>query len=262
LSLRLTLVNWLLPNLGLPTGTASLFPVSTLPGLFPTGAWTDWPLLLRSGLGGLWLAIVGLAAWTLYQHDAEPELVRKVVHIGTGNIILLAWGLALPAWMGIAAGLFFGAVALASYAKPFLPGINNVGRRSYGTFFYAISIGLLVGWFWTLGLPQYAVLGVLTMTWGDGLAGLIGRRWGRHPYSIWGSQKSWEGTIAMALISGAIALPLLAWSGLGLGLRIGAAAVVAIAAAGLEACSTDGLDNLTVPIGVAALAYGLSMGLG
>ncbi len=235
---------------------------STLPGLFPSGAWTDWPLLLRTGLGGLWLAIVGLAAWILYQRKAEPELVRKLVHIGTGNIILLAWGLALPAWMGIAAGLFFGAVALASYAKPFLPGINNVGRRSYGTFFYAISIGLLVGWFWSLGLPQYAVLGVLTMTWGDGLAGLIGRRWGRHPYELWGSRKSWEGSIAMALISGAIAWPLLGWSELGLGLQCGVAAAVAIAAAGLEACSSYGLDNLTVPIGVAALAYGLVGWLG
>jgi phytol kinase len=236
--------------------------LSTLPGLFPTGAWTDWPLLVRSGLGGLWLAIVGLVAWILYQRDAEPEIVRKVVHIGTGNIILLAWGLALPAWMGIAAGLFFGAVALASYVKPFLPGINNVGRRSYGTFCYAISIGLLVGWFWTLGLPQYGVLGVLTMTWGDGLAGLIGRRWGLHPYRIWGGQKSWEGTIAMALISGAIAVPLLGWSGLELGLQVGVAAILAIVAAGLEACSTDGLDNLTVPIGSAALAYGLVGWLG
>lgn len=251
-------------NLRLFLGDLLLAPrlLTTLPSLFPSGAWTDWPLLLRAGIGGLWLAIVGLVAWILYQRNAEPELVRKLVHIGTGNIILLAWGLALPAWMGIAAGLFFGGVALASYAKPFLPGINNIGRRSYGTFFYAISIGLLVGWFWNLGLPQYAALGVLTMTWGDGLAGLIGRRWGRHPYEIWGSRKSWEGTIAMALISGAIALPLLGWSGLGLGLQIGVAAIVAIAAAGLEACSTDGLDNLTVPIGVAALAYGLVGWLG
>lgn len=237
-------------------------PLSLALNLFATGPWTDWPLWLRVGLGGLWLGIIGLAAWVLYRRQAEAELVRKLVHIGTGNIILLAWGLALPTWIGVASGVIFGALALASYAKPFLPGINNVGRPSYGTFFYAVSIGLLVGWFWPLGLPQYAALGVLSMTWGDGWAGLIGRRWGRHGYQIWGCHKSWEGTIAMMVISGAIAWPLLRWSGLDLGSHCLVAIVLGVAAAGLEACSTYGLDNLTVPIGTAALAYGLSTWLG
>ena len=74
--------------------------------------------------------------------------------------------------MGIAASVLFSLVALLSYRYPILPGINGVGRHSLGTFFYATSIGLLTAAFWPMNLPQYAALGILVMTWGDGLAAL------------------------------------------------------------------------------------------
>ena len=98
----------------------------------------------------------------------------------------------------------FSGVALLSYRFALLPGINGIGRKSLGTFFYALSIGVLVAWFWPLGLPQYAVIGILTMTWGDGMAALIGQRFGRHPYQLWGEKKSWEGSLAMLLVSYAV----------------------------------------------------------
>ncbi|MGA1284490.1 MAG: diacylglycerol/polyprenol kinase family protein [Prochlorothrix sp.] len=210
--------------------------------------------VVQVGSVALWLGIVGGLAWWLYrQPQMEPEFVRKTVHIGTGNIILLAWWLQIPAWMAVVASIFFGGLALLSYYIPILPGINSVGRKSFGTFFYAVSIGVLVAWFWPLHLPQLAVLGILIMTWGDGLAALVGKRWGQHPYMLWGERKSWEGSGAMLLVSWLVGVLVLGSLGLGWGLTVEIAFAIALGATALESMSKLGIDNLTVPVGSAAL---------
>jgi phytol kinase len=215
-------------------------------------------VLLQIGLVLAWLGLVGGIAEALRRYtQVGTEMTRKVVHIGAGQVILLAWWLQTPTWMGVAASVPFSGVALLSYHYPILPGINGVGRHSLGTFFYALSIGLLTLAFWPPTLPQYAALGVLTMTWGDGLAALVGQRFGRHHYQLLGSQKSWEGSLAMALASFCVSLAILGWTAGWTG-QVGLTALaVAIAATALETLSRYGLDNLTVPLGSALLAYGL-----
>ena len=183
------------------------------------------------------------------------------MHIGTGNVILLAWWLEIPAYISITASIFAGIVTLLSYIFPLLPGINSVGRQSLGTFFYAVSIGILVAYFWHLQQPQYAALGVLVMTWGDGLAALIGQRFGQHKYKVWGLQKSWEGSLAMLVASYIVSSLIL----LGVQGNIWqtwiVSLIVAVVATGLEAFSIFGIDNLTVPLGSAALCLWLTQWL-
>ena len=190
--------------------------------------------------------------------NPDPEVVRKVVHIGTGNVILLAWWLSIPASVGIAAALLASAVTFLSYRFPILPGINSIGRKSWGTFFYAVSIGVLIAWFWPLQQPQYAALGILVMAWGDGLAAVIGQRFGQHHYQVWGRQKSWEGSLAMCLVSYIVSSLIL----LGVQGNVWQTWVVSLAVAlvatGLESFSSLGIDNLTVPLGSAALGFFLS----
>ncbi len=217
------------------------------------------PLWLQIGIVGAWLGMVGLSAEWLYRAKvAEPEVVRKVVHIGVGHVILLAWWLQTPAWLGIGASVLFSAIAFLSYQFPILPSINGVGRKSLGTFFYALSIGLLISYFWTIEQPEYAVLGVLVMTWGDGLAALVGQRFGKHPYTLWGVQKSWEGSLTMAIASFVVSSSILvslqgnSWQSWIISMAI------ALWATGLEAFSKFGIDNLTVPLGSAAVAFYLS----
>lgn len=205
-----------------------------------------------------WLAVVGGLSEGLRRLGYEAELTRKVVHIGAGHVILFAWWLAIPAWIGMVASGLFSAVALLSYRLPILPGINSVGRKSLGTFFYAVSIGLLIAWFWPLQQPHYAAIGILTMTWGDGLAALVGQRFGQHPYQIWGEKKSWEGSLTMLLVSYAVCGGvLLAVQGGGMA-TWGAALAGAIAATLLESASKYGIDNLSVPLGTAAVCFGLN----
>ncbi len=190
---------------------------------------------------------------------AEPELVRKIVHIGVGNVILLAWWFHIPTWLGVGASALFSAIALLSYRISILPSINSVGRKSLGTFFYAVSFGLLIAAFWHR-YPEYAALGILVMTWGDGLAALVGQRFGRHHYKLWEMQKSMEGSLAMAVASYVVSSTIL-FSVQGSSWQTWLIPVaIAIAATGLEAFSRYGIDNLTVPLGSAAIAFLLNQG--
>lgn len=215
-------------------------------------------LWLQIGIAALWVGFVVLLAFSLqYWKIVNSEITRKVVHIGAGNVILFAWWLKIPAVVGIGSSILFSAITLLSYRFPILPGIDSVGRKSLGTFFYAVSIGVLIAYFWRHH-PQFAVIGILIMTWGDGLAALIGQRWGHHPYKLWGVQKSWEGSIAMLLVSWAVS-SLILLSIYGLSWQTWVIALgVAITAAGLEAFSKLGIDNLTVPLGSAGVAFVLS----
>ena len=203
-----------------------------------------------------WLAIVGITA-ILVQHYfvVETEITRKIVHIGTGNVVLLAWWLQIPAAIGIGMAIAASIVTLVSFWRPILPAIDNIGRKSLGTFFYAVSIGVSIAWFWPLQLPQYAALGIAIMAWGDGLAALVGQRFGRHRYWVLGSQKSWEGSLAMLVVSSCIAIAILLFTR-GQGWQTWAIAfTIALCATGLETFSKLGIDNLTVPLGSAAIAF-------
>lgn len=213
---------------------------------------------LKVTIAALWLALVGLVAIGVDRVAVEgSELVRKVVHIGTGNIVLLAWWMKIPGWIGVSAGVFFAIVTLASYRFQLLPRIDNVGRKSYGTFFYAVSIAVLVGWFWGVNRPEFGVLGILVMTWGDGLAGLVGKRFGRNRYQLWGMQKSWEGSLTMAIVATLVSALILSNIVDSVIQLIIIAFTVGISSAVLEAFSNLGIDNLTVPILSAAIAYAL-----
>ena len=207
---------------------------------------------------GLWLGVVLIAAELIARFTSlGGEVSRKVVHIGVGNVILLAWWLNIPDWVGIAAAALSSIATLITYWYPVLASVSGVGRKSFGTFFYSLSIGLLIAYFWPQGLQAHAVLGVLVMTWGDGLAALIGQRFGKHGYQVWGMTKSWEGTGTMAIASTLV-------SGLILGITYGftgptifTAGIVALVATGLESFSKFGIDNLTVPLSSGLLSFAL-----
>ncbi|VXD10365.1 Phosphatidate cytidylyltransferase [Planktothrix serta PCC 8927] len=206
-----------------------------------------------------WLGLILVVAEGLNRiFSVSPEISRKIVHIGTGNVILLAWWLNIPAWVGITASVISGIIAIISYQTPILPSINSVGRKSLGTFFYAVSIGILIGWFWTIQQPQYAALGILVMTWGDGLAAVIGQQWGQHKYRVFGSQKSWEGSLTMLLVSLIISSAILLTVQGNHQLTWIVSIAVAIVATGLETFSKYGIDNLTVPLSSASLAFFLN----
>ena len=213
-------------------------------------AWLSLISIL-SYLGGL--IVLGDIIGKRYPNN--PELTRKIVHIGASNVILLAWWWEIPTNVILLASLLASLVAIASYSLPILSSINSVGRKSWGTFFYAVSIGLLVGYFWPIRQPLYAAIGILIMGWGDGMAALVGQTYGKYTYQFWGMGKSWEGSLTMAMVSFVVTSSLLLITQ-GNDWKIWIVSLgVAIAAATLEVFSKWGIDNLLVPLGSASLAF-------
>ena len=204
----------------------------------------------------LYLAILAIAAEVLNRYITDdPELTRKVVHIGSGNVILLAWWLKISMEVIVAAAVIASIIALISYVTPILPSINSIGRKSWGTLFYAISIGVLAGVFWQ-DYPQYTAVGILVMAWGDGMAAIIGQRYGKHTYRVFEIEKSWEGSAAMAIATFLVTSSILLYSQGNTGQTWLTAIIVAIIATTLEAFSKLGIDNLSVPLASGLICYG------
>ena len=203
----------------------------------------------------VWLAAVLLTALAVRRRwPHQKEWSRKVVHIGTGAVVLLAWAFAIPRDLALGAAALVTVGTALNHRFRLLPAVEDVGRHSYGTIAYGASITILLALFWPQQ-PLPVAAGVLVMACGDGLAGLVGPQINSPRWRIFGQTKSLAGTAAMALTS---------W--LVLGLLIGvaqatgapapslvAAAVIAVAATGLEQLSGFGLDNLSVPLATASL---------
>jgi phytol kinase len=203
----------------------------------------------------LWLALLWLGAEVLRRSGVGAEIVRKFVHIGTGHVILLAWALQIPLNLCLLASAAASLLTLISYRFPILESINGIGRKSLGTFYYAVSIGIVTALFWPSAQYHFGALGILVMAYGDGLAALVGQRYGKRAYSVLGMSKTVEGSLTMAavstLVSGLVLSVGIGWS---FGLW-GIALLVGIGAMFLEMFSVGGLDNLTVPVGSAILAW-------
>jgi phytol kinase len=211
-------------------------------------------LTIQISVVAIWLGLVFLASEILRRLKQDPELVRKVVHIGTGNVLLIAWWLHIPTWLCVTAGVTFSAIALASHYTNILPMIHDVGGKTYGVFYYALSITILVVFLWD-SHPQYAVIGVMVMSWGDGMAALIGKRFGKHSFVHLGNKRSLEGSFAMFVTSLIVMIGIFGITHSIHTRDITIAIPVAAIAALLEAYSPGGTDNISVPLSSAALSY-------
>ena len=180
----------------------------------------------------------------------QRELSRKIVHIGTGAVIPMAWWFAIPAVIAIP---FAGVVTLATAINQrwrLIPAVEDVDRNSYGTTAYGLAITTLLLMYWP-HQPDAVCAGVLVMACGDGLAGLIGRAVTSPRWTVAGQTKSLAGTATMLTVSFGVLLALTITDGSGVN-GTGALLLAAVAT-GLEQISPAGIDNLSVPLAVGFL---------
>ena len=199
----------------------------------------------------LWIVIVLLIAFLSKRYfPKKEELSRKIVHIGTGPVILLAWLFDIPKNIAFSTALLITIALGINYQYRLLPAIEDVKRKSFGTIAYGISITFLLFLFW----PRYASsvsIGVLSMAFGDGLAGLLGRSINSPKWSILGQTKSIVGTLTMGSVVAIMTSIISSSNNLGIApLEI---IVISLIATILEQISPWGIDNLTVPIGVTCI---------
>ena len=180
----------------------------------------------------------------------QRELSRKIVHIGTGAVVPLAWFFEIPFVVALPVAAVISVVTTINHQWRFIPAIEDVDRNSYGTIAYGIAITTLLLLFWPTRADAVSA-GVLVMALGDGLAGLIGRNVASPKWVLFGQTKSSVGTMTMAVVSGLVLIGLARWSGADLSLP--AALGMVAMATGLEQLSWSGLDNLSVPLSVGVL---------
>ncbi|MBM5801298.1 MAG: dolichol kinase [Cyanobacteria bacterium K_DeepCast_35m_m2_023] len=208
----------------------------------------------RQGLGvaavALWLTLLAIAALqlrrlTLHGGSGQREWSRKLVHIGTGAVVPLAWLFVIDRWIAIPAAATITLLAAINHRTRLLPAIEDVGRHSYGTIAYGAAITTLLWLYW----PERAdavCAGVLVMAIGDGLAGLIGPLLTSPSWTLWGHRKSIAGTSTMAAAS-LVSLELMT-SLSQTDARPWVPLAIAGVATALEQLAWLGIDNLTVPI--------------
>ena len=180
----------------------------------------------------------------------QRELSRKIVHIGTGAVVPLAWFFEIPFVVALPVAAVITVVTTINHQWRFIPAVEDVDRNSYGTIAYGIAITTLLLLFWPTRADAVSA-GVLVMALGDGLAGLIGRNVVSPKWVLFGQTKSSVGTMTMAVVSGLVLIGLARWSGADLSLP--AALGMVAMATGLEQLSWRGLDNLSVPLSVGVL---------
>ena len=180
----------------------------------------------------------------------QRELSRKIVHIGTGAVVPLAWFFEIPFVVALPVAAVITVVTTINHQWRFIPAVEDVDRNSYGTIAYGIAITTLLLLFWPSRADAVSA-GVLVMALGDGLAGLIGRNVASPKWVLFGQTKSSVGTMTMAVVSGLVLIGLARWSGADLSMPAGLGMVAM--ATGLEQLSWRGLDNLSVPLSVGVL---------
>ena len=178
------------------------------------------------------------------ENPNNHELKRKIIHIGIGPLIPIAQFLGIDQNSALFFTGIISLLVLANYSYKIFPTIEDIERKSYGTLFYCLSLFILIFLFWDKD-PYSLITGFFIMSFGDGLAGLIGKTFNSKSWILFKQKKSLFGTITMLLTS------LLVVSSVGYAQQKSLNLnyfTIAFIATFLEQFSVLGVDNFIVPI--------------
>jgi len=208
--------------------------------------------LIGVGLVLVWLIALALLALAVRgRWPARREWSRKLVHIGAGAVVLIAWWAGIARPLALVASGVVTVIAALNHRYRLLPAVEDVDRRSYGTIAYGASFTLLFALWWP-ARPDAVAAGVLVMACGDGLAGLVGSAVASPSWQVLGERRSLAGTATMAAAA-LVVLAALAALPASQPPPVAALALIALAATAIEQMPLFGIDNLSVPLAVAWL---------
>lgn len=181
----------------------------------------------------------------------SSESMRKIVHIGVSNwwflnlhyFTSLGWAVVGPICFIVVNSLF----TLCNWGKHI--GLDD-RKRNWGLVYFPVTLLLLViGMHQGVFTPLEATIAVMVMGWGDGLAAMVGSKWGRKKIKT--LNKSYPGCLTMGIVSFIVTvLALGTGSSLSAGMILFASFLVGAVAMFVEAFTPWGLDNITVPLAV------------
>ena len=207
--------------------------------------------MLKIALICIYIFSIFFLSWIFQKYKPNNnELKRKIIHIGIGPLIPIAKFLEIDQNSALFFTGIISLLVLTNYTFKIFPTIEDVERKSYGTFFYCLSLFILIFIFWDKD-PYSLITGFFIMTFGDGLAGLVGKTFNSRSWFFIKQKKSLIGTLTMFLTSLIIVSSLGYAKQNSLNLNYFTIAFIATL---LEQISFLGIDNFIVPI-LSALSF-------
>lgn len=207
---------------------------------------SDWLGALL--LGGYIFTLLALAESLRRRLGLDASLTRKVIHIGVGMSSWTLHGLFDRPHFFLLGCVFFGLLTFLDWKYGFVASMSSSDATNLGTVYFPLAAGAVALLLWET--PPLMVAALMPLTWGDGVAPVVGQRYGRHPYTVAGHQRTLEGSFgffAAALLFTWLALWLIPGSPtVTARAALLPALLVALTTAITEAVSIRGLDNLLV----------------
>ncbi len=189
-------------------------------------------------------AAEGLRKWRGYKSD----FTRKVIHIGVG---MMSWALHFlfdTPWFFIGTAVAFMIINFLDWRYGFFAAMSSSDRSNLGTVYFPLAAAVVAYVFWEQ--PPLMVAALMPLTWGDGLAPVVGKTYGRRAYTIGNHKRTLEGSAGF-FIAGLLFTWLALWvmggsPEISAGAAFVPALVVTLVTTLVEAVSIWGIDNLTI----------------
>jgi phytol kinase len=191
--------------------------------------------------------IIGIAETLRRWRGYSSDFTRKVIHIGVGMMSWILHSLFDTPWYFIVTCFGFMILNLLDWRYGFFASMASADRSNLGTVYFPLSAGAVALLFWDR--PPLMVAALMPLTWGDGLAPVVGRIYGRRSYKVYNSTRTVEGSAGFFIAS-------LLFTWLAIWIVAGSpevtatgamlpALVITIVTTLVEAVSIWGIDNLT-----------------
>ena len=215
--------------------------------------------MLQSDIAGVALVYIYVAVLLIVTEkllDKYPKVSRKVLHIMVGNVAFL-----LPIFQTreimafVAAGPFILFTFLMSPYTPIksIRGKTSAAGDGMGLVYYSITWTILAYLFFDNMV--IIAIGILAMSYGDGFASIIGLKFGKTKYKVFGDKKSYVGSFTMFVFTFLATIVAVLYYGISItSTLLLVLLLISFVSAIVEGLTPKGLDNLSVPF-VAAFIY-------
>ena len=204
-------------------------------------------------------AVLGVAELIRTNLELKRDFTRKFVHVAVGTFIIPTCLIFDSLYFALVPPVAFIIVNIFSFKFKILKMMEEEDGNNLGTMLFPISFCIVMILFWNTGPNRVAaVAGILVMAWGDAAASIIGRNFGTHFYHVFRERKSFEGSVAMFVMSYLVlVIMLFLWGHPRLNIieMTITAVVVSLFGTFLEAISVRGFDNLIVPVLSSGVAF-------
>ncbi len=200
------------------------------------------------------LTVLGIATLVAHFTKGASESSRKLVHILVGNWVFIT-PLFNDLWAVVLVPFTFIIINSLSLKFNLIKAMER-NDESLGTVYYAVSLFVLSGAGFILNWRMLPYVGILTMAYGDGLAAVVGQKWGKKKPFAFAKDKTWAGSMMVGLAAFvATAASIYFFNGdslmpvVEIPMIFVIATLTALVAMFIELTGQKGCDNLTLPIG-------------